>query len=164
MAQFIVEGGRPLNGTVTVSGNKNEALPAVMACLLTEEEIILKRMPKIGDILTLCNILEDIGVSVSWLDEETLSLQAKTIKTHRRIQRSVLKLAPLYFFLDPFWHVWEKSNSRLQVAMLLVQDVWILTFRELEILALNLNLVLLYQALKTTCWCGYFFRRTVGNS
>lgn len=102
MAQFIVEGGRPLNGTVTVSGNKNEALPAVMACLLTEEEIILKRMPKIGDILTLCNILEDIGVSVSWLDEETLSLQAKTIKTHRpnpalcaKARASILFLGPL---------------------------------------------------------------------
>ncbi len=102
MAQFIVEGGRPLNGTVTVSGNKNEALPAVMACLLTDEEIVLKRMPKIGDILTLCNILEDIGVSVNWLDEETLCLQAKEIKTHRpnpalcaKARASILFLGPL---------------------------------------------------------------------
>ena len=45
MGRFIIEGGRPLQGQVTPSGNKNEALPALVACLLTDEDVVLKRIP-----------------------------------------------------------------------------------------------------------------------
>ena len=50
--KYVIEGGRTLKGSVTPSGNKNEALPALMACLLTEETVTLKRTPKIGDVVT----------------------------------------------------------------------------------------------------------------
>ena len=38
MSQFIIEGGRPLSGEITASGNKNAVLPMIAACLLTDEE------------------------------------------------------------------------------------------------------------------------------
>ncbi len=80
MAKFLVEGGRPLNGVVNISGNKNEALPAIIASLLTDEEVLLKNVPKIGDVLTVCDILKDIGTEVYWHDDETLSLKTVTLK------------------------------------------------------------------------------------
>ncbi len=50
MQQFVIEGGHPLNGTITASGNKNAALKMIPACLLTDEPVILHNMPDIGDV------------------------------------------------------------------------------------------------------------------
>lgn len=102
MSKFIIEGGRPLNGTVRPSGNKNEALPALAACLLTEEPVTLKRMPKIGDVLTLCSILEAIGARVEWHDEETVTIDAKNVQPVApplglcaKVRASILLLGPM---------------------------------------------------------------------
>jgi UDP-N-acetylglucosamine 1-carboxyvinyltransferase len=102
MAKFIIEGGKALSGTVTPSGNKNEALPVLMASLITEEPITFRRVPKIADVLTVCDVLSDLGVSVKWIDEETLTLCSKGIqyKTPDRqlcskIRGSLLLLGPM---------------------------------------------------------------------
>ncbi|MDB2447206.1 UDP-N-acetylglucosamine 1-carboxyvinyltransferase [bacterium] len=102
MTRYIIEGGRPLSGTVRPSGNKNEALPALMACLLTEEPITFRRLPRIKDVLTVCDILEDMGVTVNWESEEVLTLQAKELKHHKpneekcaHVRAAILLLGPL---------------------------------------------------------------------
>jgi UDP-N-acetylglucosamine 1-carboxyvinyltransferase len=102
MARFIIEGGVPLSGTVTPSGNKNEALPALMACLLTDDPVTFERMPKIGDVLTTCDILTDLGVSVTWqsLDQVTLCAKNATYKRTNqelcsKIRASLLLLGPM---------------------------------------------------------------------
>ncbi len=102
MAKFHIEGGHKLSGEVTPSGNKNEALPALMACLLTEEPVIYKRMPKIGDVLTTCDVLADLGVEVSWQGEDQLTLCARNIRYKdpdpqlcSRIRASLLLLGPM---------------------------------------------------------------------
>ena len=53
MSSFKIEGGRCLSGSVTPSGNKNEALPVLTACLLTDKPITFRRIPKIGDVVTI---------------------------------------------------------------------------------------------------------------
>lgn len=102
LTSYIIQGGRTLSGTVTPSGNKNEALPALMACLLTEEEVILKRLPKIKDVLTVCDILEDLGVKTAWTSDDTLTLQAKNLSHHKpskelcgHVRAAILLLGPL---------------------------------------------------------------------
>src|SRR6185503_17325070 len=50
LEQFIIEGGRPLRGTVRPSGNKNAALPLLAACLLTDQPILLRNVPDIRDV------------------------------------------------------------------------------------------------------------------
>ncbi len=102
MARFIIEGGRPLNGTITPGGNKNEALPVLAASLLTTEPLILRRIPKIGDVLTICEILKKLGVRVEWDKNDTLLLDAKHAKSYdppedlcARVRASILLLAPL---------------------------------------------------------------------
>ncbi len=50
MAKFMVEGGHPIQGVITPSGNKNEALPILAASLLTSEPVRLSNVPGIGDV------------------------------------------------------------------------------------------------------------------
>ncbi|MBP6219333.1 MAG: UDP-N-acetylglucosamine 1-carboxyvinyltransferase [Oligoflexales bacterium] len=83
MSRFMIEGGRALSGTVKPSGNKNEALPALMSCLLTDEPIVLHRIPQIKDVLTTCHILEGIGVQVDWINEDSVRLCAKQAHSYK---------------------------------------------------------------------------------
>ena len=62
---FVIEGGRPLRGTVAPAGNKNEALPALAASLLAAGATELENVPRIGDVLTLCEVLASVGDEVS---------------------------------------------------------------------------------------------------
>ena len=50
MQSFIIEGGYPLQGTITPQGAKNEALQVICACLLTEEEVRIQNIPDILDV------------------------------------------------------------------------------------------------------------------
>ena len=102
MSKFIIEGGHPLSGSVRPSGNKNEALPALLACLLTEETITLERVPKIQDVLTMVEILEGLGVEANWENEETLLLNASNVHSFQpslelcaKVRASILFLGPL---------------------------------------------------------------------
>ena len=64
MDQFIVRGGVPLQGEITVSGSKNSALPALAACLLTEEPVHLNGIPQVRDIRTMQQLLAHTGAEV----------------------------------------------------------------------------------------------------
>lgn len=80
MARFVIRGKRPLNGSVTPSGNKNAALPLLAACLLTTEPVTLHNVPRIGDVLTMLQLLEGMGVEV-WDDGgHSIRLQAREIR------------------------------------------------------------------------------------
>ena len=76
MEQFIIEGGARLEGTITPAGNKNAALPALIATLLTDEDVVLRNLPDILDIRTIVEILEDLGVQVTRLGPNELSIRA----------------------------------------------------------------------------------------
>lgn len=64
MDKFVIRGGVPLSGEIPVSGAKNSALPALAACLLTEEPVILHRIPQVRDIFTMGKLLRSIGARV----------------------------------------------------------------------------------------------------
>lgn len=102
MAKYIIEGGRQLNGIITPSGNKNEVLPALMACLLTDETITLHRVPRINDVESSLALLSFLGVQVDWLGESSVQLNAKTAHSYKpdpslcsHIRASILLLGPL---------------------------------------------------------------------
>jgi len=66
MESFVIEGGRPLNGTVRAAGNKNGALPILAASILSSEEVRLSNVPRIRDVETMVELLADIGADVEW--------------------------------------------------------------------------------------------------
>ena len=71
MEKFLIEGGFPLSGEITPSGNKNAALPLLAACLLTDEPIILHNVPLIQDVQVMRCLVESLGVSILDLDPHT---------------------------------------------------------------------------------------------
>ncbi|HEY0280045.1 MAG TPA: UDP-N-acetylglucosamine 1-carboxyvinyltransferase [Solirubrobacterales bacterium] len=76
MEKFVIEGGVPLSGELTVAGNKNAALPILAACLLTEEEVLLHRVPRIRDTEAQIALLANLGVTVDWVADNSVKLCA----------------------------------------------------------------------------------------
>ena len=76
MSKLIVEGGQPLQGTITASGNKNAALKLLPACLLTDEPVILHNIPAISDVENTLLILRDLGAEVTSLGDGSWRVQA----------------------------------------------------------------------------------------
>jgi UDP-N-acetylglucosamine 1-carboxyvinyltransferase len=79
MEKFVIQGGAPLSGELTAAGNKNAALPILAACLLTEEELLLHRVPRIRDTEAQIALLERLGVEAEWVGDNSLRLQAATV-------------------------------------------------------------------------------------
>lgn len=101
MARLLIRGKRPLVGTFRPSGNKNAALPMLAASLLTDEPLILHGVPRIRDVCVMIELLEELGVDVSWQDT-TVRLQAARVSNDdpdpqhcRRIRASILLAGPL---------------------------------------------------------------------
>jgi UDP-N-acetylglucosamine 1-carboxyvinyltransferase len=101
MNKFIIKGGKPLRGTVQVSGSKNATLPILAATLLTDKECILHGVPDISDVHLLLEVLGSLGAEYSY-DHGTLRIQTKQIKTTEvpkelatKMRASILLLGPL---------------------------------------------------------------------
>src|SRR3954451_1226663 len=102
MEKLLIEGGVPLSGTIVPAGNKNAALPLLACSLLTEEEVVLRNVPRIRDVEAMLALLADLGVEVEWRESNTVSLRAaNVVKTDvppelaERIRASVLVGGPL---------------------------------------------------------------------
>lgn len=80
MEKFIIQGGTSLSGDMTPAGNKNAALPLLAACLLTEEPVILRNVPEIKDVQSMCTLLANLGVKIEKIKERTLRLHAREVK------------------------------------------------------------------------------------
>jgi len=77
--KFIIEGGRPLEGGVTIRGSKNTALPLIAASLLTAEPVVLENVPNINDVTAMAKIAESIGSRVEF---DTLSGKMKIVSAN----------------------------------------------------------------------------------
>jgi UDP-N-acetylglucosamine 1-carboxyvinyltransferase len=76
MEKFVIEGGVPLSGTMTPAGNKNAALPILAASVLTEDEVVVRNVPRIRDVEAMLEILRAIGVEVAWRGPNEVALCA----------------------------------------------------------------------------------------
>src|SRR5919197_5534780 len=79
MEKFIIEGGAPLSGTVTPAGNKNAALPALAACILTDREVVLRNVPRIRDVEAMIELLVRLGVKAEWREENVVAVRADEV-------------------------------------------------------------------------------------
>jgi UDP-N-acetylglucosamine 1-carboxyvinyltransferase len=76
MEKFLIHGGAPLSGTVVPAGNKNGALPILAASVLTEDEIVVRNVPRIKDVEAMLGLLDHMGVRVAWTGENEVTLCA----------------------------------------------------------------------------------------
>ena len=79
MASFIIEGGHLLQGDITPQGAKNEALQVICATLLTEEAVTIQNIPDIRDVNNLIQLLKDIGVKVTYVEQGSYTFQADAL-------------------------------------------------------------------------------------
>jgi len=100
--KFTITGGVPLTGDVTVSGNKNAALPLLAACTLTDEPVILHNMPNIRDVDAMRDLLQSLGVEIATQQEHTWKVHARQVHPSnldpdlcRRIRASILIAGPM---------------------------------------------------------------------
>lgn len=99
---FVIRGGAPVQGTITPMGSKNEALPCVAACLLTDEPVVLKNVPEIEDVLVMFDIIASTGGSVERVAPNTYRVHCKNIEKHEldkqlcnRVRASILFVGPM---------------------------------------------------------------------
>ena len=102
MEKFIIEGGAPLSGTLVPAGNKNAALPALAATLLTAEEVVLRNVPRIRDVEAMIELLVHLGAQAEWRDENVIAISCDGIShtevdpgLSERIRASFLLAGPL---------------------------------------------------------------------
>lgn len=102
MPKYVVEGGVPLQGRIRPAGNKNAALPIIAATILTDEPVILENVPAIRDVLTLLDLMEQLGCSVEWTGDHTVRIHAAEIPdpmvdrdAAARIRASILLAGPM---------------------------------------------------------------------
>jgi UDP-N-acetylglucosamine 1-carboxyvinyltransferase len=138
---FVIEGGRPLQGRIRASGNKNGALPILAACLLTAEPVLLHNVPRIVDVETMIELLNDIGVEAEWVGSNDVQVHAATVLKHEldqelcsRMRASFLLAGPLLARvgrvsapppggdvigrrrLDPHIHAFAKLGAQIEIG------------------------------------------------
>src|ERR1700676_4245486 len=104
MDKFLIKGGKPLQGTVAISGAKNSALPAMAAALLTKEPVTLHNIPKVRDLITMSKLLAFMGAKVSITDIPASDYAIQAVKLSdavapyelvKTMRASILTLGPL---------------------------------------------------------------------
>ncbi len=102
MEIFRIKGGSVIQGEITPSGNKNEALPVLAASLLSNEPVILNNVPDILDVRVMVEIMQDLGVVVERLNKNKLKIDASSLqdkplnrKLCEKIRTSILFAGPL---------------------------------------------------------------------
>ncbi len=104
MDRFLIKGGKPLHGTVAISGAKNSALPVMAAALLTTEPVTLHNIPKVRDLITMSKLLAFMSATVSTRDfpasdyticAPTLNHAEAPYDLVKTMRASILTLGPL---------------------------------------------------------------------
>ena len=101
MSQFVISGGRPLQGTITASGNKNAALALLPACLLTDEPVTLHNIPDIQDVRTTLAILSELGAKVDRLAPGSWLIQADAVRTNMLDRELAARIRASFVFSGP---------------------------------------------------------------
>jgi len=101
MEKFIVHGGKPLSGSVNISGSKNASLPILAATLLTREQCIIRRVPDVSDTNYMLQILQNLGAEVERASG-TVVIRCEKLRGHeapydlvRKMRASVCVMGPL---------------------------------------------------------------------
>ena len=102
MDKLIIRGGHSLNGEIEISGAKNAALPELCAALLTDQEVVLRNVPKLQDVSTMLKLIRNMGVTCAHEDDGTVRLNAGALNKPeapyemvKTMRASVLALGPL---------------------------------------------------------------------
>lgn len=81
MEKLVITGGTPLKGEVTISGAKNAAVAIIPATLLINGICTINNIPNISDVKIYCEILESLGVKITWNNNNEVTIDTRNIST-----------------------------------------------------------------------------------
>ena len=99
MEKLIITGPTPLRGDVTISGAKNAAVAIIPATILINGVCTIENLPNISDVKMYCEILETLGVKVKWIDEHTVEIDSRDIKSSTASIELTRKFRASYYLL-----------------------------------------------------------------
>ncbi len=70
MEKIMIAGGKPLRGTVQISGAKNSAIALIPASILAESTVILDNLPELSDVAIYVELLTELGAVIEWQNDQ----------------------------------------------------------------------------------------------
>ncbi len=113
MNEYIIRGGRPLVGEVTISGAKNAALGILAASIMSDESVIVENLPDVSDIRVLTQAIREIGARVDQIDQHTVKINGSTITDYYVDNEYIRKIRASYYILGALLG----KNGYVEVAL-----------------------------------------------
>jgi len=113
MEKIIINGGRPLCGTVEVSGSKNAAVPIIFASLLINDKCVIENVPSISDVSLSLEILAAMGCSIRILSKNTVEIDSRPAKCGISPYELVRGMRGSYYLVGAELGRWGKSSVGL---------------------------------------------------
>lgn len=110
MEQYIIKGGQPLVGEVSISGAKNAALPLLAAAIMTDEMVTIDNLPDVKDINVLLQAMESIGVKIDRVNRNCVKIQAGDIRTTRVDYEHIRKIRGSYYLVGALLGRFHKAE------------------------------------------------------
>jgi len=110
MSKFIVKGGIPLKGEVTISGAKNSAIKMIVASLFSEEEVTLENVPRISNVYSDIETAKQLGAKVEWVAQNTLLVDASKLDSYEVPYEHGSKHRTTLLFVGPLLHRFGKAK------------------------------------------------------
>lgn len=101
MYKYVIEGGYPVKGRITASGNKNAALPCIAAAVLADAPVTLRNIPEIEDVAVMFEVLEHLGAKVSRLGLHEWTIDPAGISRHDVPREQASKVRASILFAGP---------------------------------------------------------------
>ena len=111
MEQFIMKGGNPLVGEVTIGGAKNAALGILAASIMTDEDVLIENLPDVRDINVLLEAIQEIGASVDRIDRHTVKINASDIHEVSVDDEYIRRIRASYYFIGALLGKYAGSAS-----------------------------------------------------
>ena len=99
MDQYIIKGGVPLKGEVTISGAKNAALGILAAAIMSDEDILIENLPDVKDINVMLEAISEIGARVDRIDRHTVRISGKDIEEISVDDEYIRRIRASYYFI-----------------------------------------------------------------
>lgn len=113
MEQYIIKGGKPLVGEVTISGYKNAALGIIAAAIMTDETVKIENVPDIRDIEILLNVIEELGAKVERVNKHTIKINGSKINTVIADSDYVRKIRGSYYLVGALLGKYREAQVAL---------------------------------------------------
>lgn len=101
---YRVVGGKPLKGEVKLSGAKNVALKTIIAALLFKNQVVLKNIPVINDVVELIHLINGLGVKASFTDTNTITIDPSTLTSNKVDMLHASKIRVSFMLFAPLLH------------------------------------------------------------